>query len=367
MWTLGGAFRTGALAVALPLTAVAQPQEGAGAAGYCDFVEGTAAAESALLVSPQLFANFGLTNAGEATGAGVAPIGSPAARLTAGVGWNVDRLLRGLTLQRRAAAECRRQHAIAGLQTALILGTDLGEADAAEARARVLREHLPRLEARLSTLRAEVKAEEATVEELRAFELRLDLVRGQLRLAEGDRQRLSGKPAAPTTPLPSLVAAASEADGQVEQLSAQLRTQAAFELGVRGGYDRLFGSDAVPVFGLVTVSVNPGRLFQGDGNERSQEGRARWMREDAFGVTERSAQLLRELRAVHDAAELRRSEVGALEADLRTQLEAVRKVEAKAVRPFRDLLEFEHARVASERAYLEQKAKGISAFLGAAQ
>lgn len=355
---------TWAILLAVPLSAAAEDSVDRSAAGYCDFVEGTAAAEAAPMVAPELFGNAGLTNAGEATGPAGAPIGSPAPRFTLGIGWKVDGLYKGLLLKTRAAAECRRFQALSELNAALTLGPDIGEAQALEARGRVLTDRLAQLGSRLDELRAEVEAQEASVEELRAFELRVDSLRARLTETEGELGRLAGKPSAPSTPLPELVTRLRLADAEVESTSADLRTSASWELGVRGGYDQLIGSDALPLFGLVTVSWNVGRLWQGEANARARAGREAWVEADVTGAPLQAQRLLRELDALRQASLRRRDDVNSLAQVLSSQLEEVEQLETRVVRRFRDLLLFERARLDAEAAYLERRVELLTGFLG---
>ena len=76
---------------------------------YCDYVEGVASAESALLLSPELFGTFGYIDQ---------PIGAaPEAtsndlRVTAGVQVRLGSMYQGLLTRRRAKADCQRSRAL---------------------------------------------------------------------------------------------------------------------------------------------------------------------------------------------------------------------------------------------------------------
>ncbi len=347
----------------LPLAAMAEGGDDS-SSGYCDFVEGEADAESALLIAPEIFGRAGYSNPGDVTSDGMtAAPGQPLPRVTLGLSWDVSRLLQGLKLQRRARAECRRQRALSSLENALTLGRDVAEASALEAREQVFREALAVIEPGLVELRKAVAEQDATVDELQAYELRLDDIRHSLRDTESERKRVGGMPAPPQRPLTELVSELHAADGEVEALSAELRQNVTWELGVRGGYDKIIGSRALPVFGLVTFSWNPGALWQGPHNERARLGRGAWVQADVTGASQRAQQLIRELELLHESARARLVEVSALEKDVGSQLEAVERLQTRAVRRFRDLLRFEHTRLRAEKAYLDSRVDRLDRFL----
>jgi hypothetical protein len=347
----------------LPAAALAE-DPGVGAGAYCDFVEGEADAESALLMAPELFGRVGVVNPGDVLDEGTAAVTrEPLPRVTLGVSWDVARMLSGLGVQRRARAECRRFRALASLESALVLGRNVAEAAALEARERVLREALTVVEPGLVELRKAMADQDATLDELQAYELRLDDIRQTLRETALERKRLEGLPQPPEVPLTELVAELQAADDEVEGLSADLRRTSTWELGVRGGYDKIIGSEALPVFGMVTFSWNTGALWQGAANARARTGRSGWVAADVTGAAHRARQLLRELELLHASARTRLDEVNALEADLGNQLATVERLQTRAVRRFRDLLRFEHTRLKAEKAYLDQRVERLEKFL----
>ncbi len=356
---------TGAL---LPVSALAQgagegTAEGAGA--YCDYVEGEAGADAALMIAPELFGRVAFSNPGyvfDDAGSAASP-GDPLPRVTAGVAWDLSRMFRGLAHQRRARAECRRYRAHASLESALLLGRDVAEPAALEARERVLRDALGRVEPGLVELRQALADQDATLDELQSYELRLDNIRQTLRETELERKRLAGLPQAPEVPLLELVEELRSADDEVEALSADVRGTSTWALHLRGGYDKIYGSNGLPVFAQVTLSWNTGALWQGAANHRARSGRSGWIQQDVSGAAYRAQQLVRELELLHASAKSRLVEVTALEEDLGKQLEMAEQLQTRAVRRFRDLLRFEHTRLRAEKAYLDRRVDMLGKFL----
>ena len=352
---------TGAL---LPVVAQAEG-EGDSAGAYCDFVEGEAGSESALMIAPQVFGRVGFSSPGyvfEDYGAASAP-GNPLPRMTAGIDWDLAGLFRGLSVQRRARAECRRHRALASLESALEIGRDVAEAAALEARERVLREALTRVEPGLAELRQAMADQNATLDELQAYELRLDHIRQTLRETELERKRLAGMPQPPDVPILELVEELRSADDEFVATSADVRGTSTWGLDLRGGYDKIYGSNGLPVFGQVTLSWNVGGLWQGAANHRARTGRSGWVQLDVTGAAHRAQRLVRELELLHASAQSRLVEVSALEEDIGKQLEMAESLQTRSVRRFRDLLRFEHTRLRAEKAYLDRRVERLGKFL----
>jgi hypothetical protein len=157
------------------------------------------------------------------------------------------------------------------------------------------------------------------------------------------------------------------ADDEVEQIAGRLRSATAWDLSVRGAYDRVFDTrqtTSPPLFGMVMVSYNLGGLFQPAANARAREGRREREAEDLSGVDRRAAELLRQLKAMRSAEETRLREVSVLTADLGQQLDQVRKLQTARVRRFGELLWFELTRLRAEQAFLKVHVKDLATVLG---
>lgn len=334
--------------------------------GYCQYVRGVADAESAVLLAPELFATTGAVNAGEATG-GSAPLGAPKLRLTAGVGYDLVGLYRGLAFRRRAEADCRRHRALAALQAAVQTGASgIGAEPALQARASVLESAIPQGEQLLGRLREDVREGRATVEELNALQLRLDGLRALASDTAREREKLAGRVPLAGEPLSALLQELRAAEDSLEEISAGLRGATAWDVRLRGGYDEVFGvQQDVPLFGTLTVSYNLGGLWQSGANARAREGRRLASREEVEGIDRRVDLLLRELRSARAAEQARLREVTVLVTDLEGQLRGIESLQTSQVRRYRDYLMLELARLRAEQAYLTAHVAGLDTFLGA--
>lgn len=344
---------------------VAGAQEPEREPGYCAFVRGVGDAEAAVLLAPNVFASAGLVNAGDAGWSEGGPLGGPTPRLIMGVDYDFVGLYRGLSIRRRAEAECERYRALSALQAAAKRGADVGAEAALAARAQVLEAALPEAGQLLASLREEVKEGRATVEELNALQLRLDGLRSLAYETAKERERLAALPRPTERPLSTWLQDFRAADERVEAEAASQRSASAWTVRLRGGYDELINvRQDMPVFGALTVSYNLGNLWQPSANARAKEGRRRALEEDVEGVSQDVARLLRELRAGYSAEEARLREVSVLVADLEEQLRAFQAMETAKVRRYRDYLVLELARLRSEQAWLKTHVAELGRFLG---
>jgi len=362
--------------LSLPAAAVAreldrQEAQRRQAAGACKFLRGVADAEADVLVAPELFGRFGGVNLVEAAADGTT-FGAEKQRLMLGVNYSLGHLYQGITVRKRGDAECRRETARAGLEAALYAGTDYAKGPALAAREEILKAAIPEAETVLGELRDEVRRQSATAEELEATRLRLDSLRALLtqtmlerRLDRRLRRRWRQPSVQPA--LGQLLQEFRAADDEVEQIAGRLRSSTAWDLSLRGAYDRVFDTretTSPPLFGMVMVSYNLGGLFQPAANARAREGRREREAEDLSGVDRRAAELLRQLKAMRSAEETRLRDVSVLTADLEQQLEQVRKLQTARVRRFGELLWFELTRLRAEQSFLKVHVKDLATVLG---
>jgi hypothetical protein len=372
----GALFRGGVVAFTLVTPVFAQSAQpdvldraaGARAAGEgaCEFVRGVAAAEADVLLGPELFGRYGASNITElATDGNV--ITADKSRLTLGVNYSLGHLYQGITVRRRGDAECRRERAKAGLDAALYAGTDYAKGPALDARAQVLKSVIPEGERLVEAVREDMRKGSATAEELQAAQLRLDALRALATETALERERLPPSAAQPPAQpgLADLLQEFRTADDEVEQIAGRLRGAAAWDLSLRGAYDKIFQTQQnTPFTAMVMVSYNLGGLFQPSANARAREGRSHRAAEDLAGIERRASEVLRQLRAMRSAEQTRVRDVSVLTADLEQQLDAVRKLQTAKVRRFSELLWFELARLRAERTFLEVHVKDIARVLG---
>jgi len=333
---------------------------------WCEFIRGMTDAETAVLLAPEVFASTGVVNAGEAaSGAGGAPLGEPKLRITAGLGYELVGVYRGMTLRHRAEAECQRHQAISGLQAALQSGPDAGAAPALKARLAVLEAALPEGERLVESLRMDVREGRATLEELNALQLRLDSLRALASDTTRAQERLARLPPRPERPLSALLQELRDAEEKIERLSGKVRRSTAWSVTLRGGYDELIDvPQDVPLFGMITVSYKLGGLSQSAANERARSARLRALEEDVEGLPQRVERLLEQLRATRSAEETRLREVTVLVGDLEGQLQSIQTLETVKVRRFHDYVILELARLRAEQAWLRAHLEALGAFLG---
>ncbi|MET0403744.1 MAG: TolC family protein [Cystobacter sp.] len=332
--------------------------------GYCAFVRGVGDAEAAVMAAPLAFANVGVVNAGDTGDGNSMPLGQPTPRVTLGLDYDVVGLVRSRAVRRRADAECSRYQALLGLRVILKQGLDVGAESALAARARVLAEALPKAEAILTALRADVQVGRATLEDLNVLQLRLDALRALSLETTRERERLASLPRREGRSLAAWMETLRAADDEVESQEARLRVSSAWSVRVRGGYDDLpLVQQTVPFSGALTVSYNLGGLWQAPANARARDGRRRSLDEDVEGMSQEVARLLRELRVAYSTEQTRLQGVSALVKDLEGQVRDIEVMEAPRVRRYRDYLQLELTRLRVERAGLQAHVEEIGRFL----
>ncbi len=341
------------------LLAAAEPAPWADAEAYCRYTSAAAASEGSLLLSPSLFGTLGVLDVSDVSPTGV-PGSSSAARVTAGLSYSGQRIFLGLLGERRAAADCALYRATSQLRTLLFYGEDELEREALEARAAVLAEMLPEAAAILAREVRAVESGRSTAEALTATQLRVDALTA---LATVNRERLAALPqVSPHRAVADLIALRNQAALAAELLEEEVRRTRAFDLTVRAGLDRqLSGPTRSPLFGLVTLTFNPGWFFQGSKESQARAAYAEWVPTEAGGLSPRAEQLLVRLRAVLRGEEQRLGEAKALEADLVQRRDSLLSIAGDKVERFRDYLWLEGARLAAERAYLAVHVRSLRA------
>src|SRR5688500_3367522 len=155
----------GIIALVMALGGVAHADE---AHGYCDYVEGVASAESALLFSPTLFTSVGKIE--QSSIVDTPDAASNDLRVTAGVSYSLTGIYEGILIKKRAKAECRRHEALAQVQ---------GESTyhALAARQKVLEEALEEADKMLARAADELERRTATAQEVVSTRVRVDELR----------------------------------------------------------------------------------------------------------------------------------------------------------------------------------------------
>jgi hypothetical protein len=321
--------------------------------GYCEFVEGVADAESAVLFAPEIFADFGRI---EQSSVSVQPGQDPGTlRLIAGARLSLSGIYQGIQTRGRAKAECKRHTALEQIRGETLFR-------AFEARANVLDAALPEAEKLLATVTSDLEARRTTAQEATATRLRVEELR---RVSTETHQTMSilPRPAGGTLGL----AAFQSADDDVEAHDARLRRSRAIDFSLRVGVDEFLDGDvnadtSSPYFAVLSASVNLGVLFQGGANTRAAEGRRRFVRSGRDPLTvDATADRLRSLVAT---AIRRAEETAALEADLQKQIKVLNQVGGDDSRRYRQIVWFDLVKIRAERAYHEAHAAALKQVVG---
>jgi len=348
---------TGEAAATAPRTSVDED-----ARGYCELVSGVAASESALLVAPSIFGSVGVVSGADATG--TASSLPPYARVQAGASYSLGALSHGMALRSAAAAECRRYRAESRVR-AFIEGNLHGRsATALSAKARTLEAALPRAEDMVKELVLDVAAARATIDDLQAVEMRADAMRTALHDARAELDAAAGTVLPPTGPLERILRERDQAESAAQHREAAVRRAKAWDVSVRGGYDQIFGvSSHTPVFGMATLTVNVGALFQGGAERRAEEGRSAWVRGQVEGTDERASLSLQRLRALRSSERARLAEVETLDKELEERAHTMESMTGERAKAYSRTLWFDQVRVRAERAYLVAHVRELDAAL----
>ncbi|HEX9102475.1 MAG TPA: hypothetical protein VF997_09735 [Polyangia bacterium] len=332
---------------------------------YCAFAESVAKSESALLVTPQLFLDYGVVNGNDVTtGAGGVTAAPPTERLTFGARYSlVAGLVRGIVNRQRATADCERYRAASGLSRFLVENREQVSPAALDAKLAILRAALPRAQELLRSLRGSVERAHATVEELEATQVRVDDLEAALLSAETLRAGLPARSALP--PPEELLRRHREADAEVLKYDARLRLTGAFDISVRGGYDRFFGlRDDVPLFGVVSLTINPAAVYLPFAESDAARARARVVRSENDAVEQKVELLAARLRALY-AGECRRlGELRVLLADVEGRIHAIEAIESDKLRRFRESMWFDWVKLKAEQAFLRVHVAELHTTLG---
>jgi hypothetical protein len=323
-----------ALASVLALGAAAAPARADD--GYCDNVQGVAAAESALALAPEVLTQFGKIE--QTTAVSTADPGS--LRFIGGLRWRRTGIYEGLAMRGRAQAACRRHTAFEQVRSETLHR-------ALAARAKVLEEALPEAEELLARATADFTARRLTAQEATATRVRVEELR---RLAMETRRALRDLPAPGAGDPTGALGAFHRADDDVERHEARLRRARAVDLSVRVGVDQYLDGAAAndsPYFAVVSLGVNLGLLWQGSGNARAVAGRRRLVRAGRDPISaEATAALI-------EATDRRAQDTAALETDLARQIETLSRVGGDDSKRYRQVVWFDLVKARAERAYHE--------------
>ncbi|CAN5921481.1 hypothetical protein BH11MYX3_BH11MYX3_09150 [soil metagenome] len=321
--------------------------------GYCDYVQGVASAQSAVLFAPTVFGQFGLIE--QAAGAANPDVQSGGLRLITGIRVSLDGIYKGLTTRDRARADCTRHKALEQVR---------GETayQALDARAQVLDGALKETDKILAQTKDDLDARRTTAQEATATRLRVEELR---QLATQTHRDMSLLPP-PSGAIGGALKSFQRADNDVEVYEGKLRRAQAFDVSVRVGLDSFLdrGSDAnpSPYFAVIAVGVNLGAFFQGGANARAAAGRRRLVRSGRDPIAADAT--AERLRVIVDTETKREQETAALEADLQRQLDALTRLGGEESKRYRQTVWFELIKIRADHAYLSAHLHALREVLG---
>ncbi len=323
--------------VLAPATALAEPADD----GYCDFIEGSAAATAAPLMGPEVFGQFGYI---EQPSFAVAPnADSDNLRAIAGVRYSITNLYAGIQHKARAAADCKRHRALLGLRGAT-------NARALAARLKVYDDAQQEAEKLLAEASAAVEQRRMTAQEATATRMRVEDLRS---LAATTRRDIAMLPAQDDRPLGTRLTAFRTADAEVERREGKLRKVSAFDISVRFGGDKFVEGPNTDLqyFAVAQLGINIGAIWLGNANDRAAAGRARYVRSgrDPLGSDVTTEQV----RATIDVESKRIEQATALVSDLEKQLQALAAIASEDSVRFRQTVWFDWVKAKADLAYLQ--------------
>ena len=320
--------------------------------GYCDYVQGVASAQAAVLFAPTVFGQFGLIE--QAAGAANPDIQSGGLRLISGVRVSLDGIYKGLTTRDRARADCRRHKALTQIS---------GETQyiALDARAKVLDAALAETDKILGQTKEDLDARRTTAQEATATRLRVE----ELRQLATQTHRDMGLLPPPSGSSGGALRAFERADAEVETYEGKLRRADAFDVSLRVGFDQFLDrsdGNPSPYFAVIAVGVNLGAFFQGSANERAAAGRRRLLKSGRDPLTADAT--AERLRVIIDAEAKRETETAALEADLQRQLDALTRLGGEESKRYKQTVWFELIKIRAEHAYLTAHLRALREVIG---
>ena len=332
---------------------------------FCSFAGAVARSESALALSPQLFVDYGVVNGNDVLTAGTTSISTlpPSQRLTVGLRYSLVGLFQGVTTRKRASADCERYRAASALARFLVENREQVSPASLDAKLTVLHAASGKAREIVAATHTALERGRATVEEAEAADLRAAELAALTSEAEGLRAGLPSRTA--LEPPETLLEHALEAEARVERYDAQLRQSRAFDVSLRGGYDQVFGQrDVLPLFAVVSMTLNPAAIYQPVPEAEALRARVRWVHAETEGVAQKVELLAGRLRATLAGERRRLRETAVLLADVEGRLRALETIESERIRRVRDATWFDWVRLKADQEFLRVHVAELEQSLG---
>lgn len=320
--------------------------------GYCDYVEGAANSQAAILLAPELIGSFGYI---EQPPQSTQPSDTTQLRLIAGVRYKLSGIYEGIATRERAHADCRRHKAFEQVR---------GETSsrAIAARLKVLDDALVQAEKFLKSDEEDFAAHRTTAQEATSTRVRVEEIR---QLAADDHAAMSALPPPSETPLAGALQTYRRADADVEDNEAKLRRAAGIDVSVRVGIDEYPSrNNPSPYFAVLSVGFNTGILFQGSANQRAAAGRRRLVQS---GQGPDVQQTVEELRTTLEIETKRAKETEALVGELERQLDALGRIGGEDSKRYKQTVWFEWVKAKAQHEYLVTHVATIREVLGGSE
>lgn len=151
----------------------------------------------------------------------------------------------------------------------------------------------------------------------------------------------------------------------MERSDAHYRALRGWEVGLRGGYDQVYGRDSkLPVFGMMYVSWNIGTLFQRQHDEVALGAHRQWVQASDQRVLERMTALRLRADALWRGERDELEELTRQALVLTERLGPLAAVEGDRARDYADSLRVELIAVDARRAYLGSHLRELAARFG---
>lgn len=350
-------LRTTVLAAVASLCLLAASKEAAAqdrvtkdASNYCEWVKSSATSQAAPLLMPALFVSGGVVGGPDAgDGASSLP---PTGRVTAGASYSVSGLFRGMAIGDRADSECALYRSEVVIRSFVQAYRDGDSKAALTAALGVYQAAEPKAQEMYERVSSAASAGRATAVELTEAAMRLDDLRSRSVRARTQLDALGKKSVPSPKELSTALAAQPGLEAEVERSLARVRKTSAWDLSVRGGYDRFFGvRDHVPLFVTATLTINTGLLFQFGADSRAVEARKAWAATQIEGPNDRAAQVATKLAALRAEARARLEQTVTLSNDLELRHKTLESLGTDGARMAASTVWFALVHAKAERAF----------------
>jgi hypothetical protein len=144
-----------------------------------------------------------------------------------------------------------------------------------------------------------------------------------------------------------------------------MRLTEAFDIQVRGGYDRFFGlRDELPLFGVFSIVLSPAIVVMPSYESDAARAKAHVIAHENDSVEQKAQLLESRLRALCVGERRRLGEVRVLLADVEGRIHAIESIESDKLRRFREAMWFDWVKLKAEQEFLRVHTAELAQTLG---